>query len=376
MNVSYWEIETYFNHVDLTIIGSGIVGLTAAIETKKKHPNLKVIVLERGTLPLGASTKNAGFSCFGSVSELLSDLKKTSENEVGILLEKRWKGLQKLRQTIGDLPMDYFQHGGYEIFNDEEFYVECESKIPYLNDVMKRQLGLNEVYRTAHHKIKEFGFSKVPFIIENSYEGQINTGKMMIRLIQIAQQLGVIILNALEVESIQETQNHVTIQLTNGLDFNTKKIIIATNGFAKQLLPELDVQPARAQVLITEPIPNLKIQGTFHYDEGYYYFRNIDQRILLGGARNADFKGEETYTMEVTTMIQNKLEELLSTVILPNQPYEIAHRWSGIMGVGETKTTIVKQISENVFCSVRMGGMGVAIGSLIGSEVAELVYGS
>jgi hypothetical protein len=96
----------------------------------------------------------------------------------------------------------------------------------------------------------------------------------------------------------------------------------------------------------------------------------------LGGARNADFKGEETYTMEVTTMIQNKLEELLATVILPDQPYEIAHRWSGIMGVGETKTTIVKQISENVFCSVRMGGMGVAIGSLIGSEVAELVYGS
>jgi hypothetical protein len=35
------------------------------------------------------------------------------------------------------------------------------------------------------------------------------------------------------------------------------------------------VKPARAQVLITEPIDNLDVRGTFHLDCGYYYFRNI-----------------------------------------------------------------------------------------------------
>jgi len=43
------------------------------------------------------------------------------------------------------------------------------------------------------------------------------------------------------------------------------------------------------------------------------------------------------------------------------------------MGVGEQKKTIVKQISNNVYCGVRLGGMGVAIGSLIGEELANLV---
>jgi len=33
----------------------------------------------------------------------------------------------------------------------------------------------------------------------------------------------------------------------------------------------------------------------------------------------------------------------------------------------------LKQISENVVCGVRLGGMGVAIGSLVGRELAELV---
>ena len=43
------------------------------------------------------------------------------------------------------------------------------------------------------------------------------------------------------------------------------------------------------------------------------------------------------------------------------------------MGVGNQKKAIVKQLSNNVFCGVRLGGMGVAIGSIIGKELAELV---
>ena len=134
-----------------------------------------------------------------------------------------------------------------------------------------------------------------------------------------------------------------------------------------------DVAPARAQVLITKPIRNLKLKGTFHYDEGFYYFRNIDDRILLGGGRNLDLKGETTTKIDITPKIQNQLEYLLKTVIIPNQKFEIEHRWSGIMGVGSEKKPIIKHVSPNVVCAVRMGGMGVAIGSLVGKEAAELI---
>ena len=43
------------------------------------------------------------------------------------------------------------------------------------------------------------------------------------------------------------------------------------------------------------------------------------------------------------------------------------------MGVGSQKKAIVKQVSNTVFCGVRLGGMGIAIGSLVGKELAELV---
>ena len=71
-------------------------------------------------------------------------------------------------------------------------------------------------------------------------------------------------------------------------------------------------------------------------------------------------------------MIQNQLEKMLRDIILPNIPFEIDQRWSGIMGVGNQKKAIVKQVSNHIFCGVRLGGMGVAIGSLVGKELADL----
>ncbi len=82
----------FLHNIDITIVGSGIVGLNCAIQLSRKYPNAKILVLEKGILPQGASTKNAGFSCFGSISEIKSDLKSHSEEEVFDLVRSRWKG--------------------------------------------------------------------------------------------------------------------------------------------------------------------------------------------------------------------------------------------------------------------------------------------
>ena len=72
-NLSYWEQNTWLNDIDVAVVGSGIVGLCCAIRLKERFPEKKIVVFERGQLPSGASTKNAGFACFGSTSELLDD---------------------------------------------------------------------------------------------------------------------------------------------------------------------------------------------------------------------------------------------------------------------------------------------------------------
>ena len=120
MNLSFWEKQTWFTNIDFTIVGSGIVGLHCALELQKKHPKAKILILEKGTLPEGASTKNAGFACFGSISEILDDLENQPQQAVIDLVKKRKKGLELLRKNLGDTAIDYQQNGGYEVFLDTE----------------------------------------------------------------------------------------------------------------------------------------------------------------------------------------------------------------------------------------------------------------
>ncbi|MCP2043624.1 FAD-binding oxidoreductase [Pontibacter sp. HSC-36F09] len=375
MELSFWEKESYFSHVDVLIVGSGIVGLNAALYLKTQQPALKVMVVERGLLPTGASTRNAGFACFGSPSELLDDLSHHSESDVFALVERRWRGLQRLRQNLGDQAIDYHRWGGYELFeeNQKPLYEDCLEQLPYLNKQLQQVTGEQDIYRLADHKISDFGFKQIAHLIESSAEGQIDTGKMILALTQKVQALGVIVLNGVEIESLQEESTGITALTKQGIAIPARAALVATNGFARQLLPQLQVVSARAQVLITKPIPGLRFKGTFHYDKGFYYFRNIGNRVLFGGGRNLDFKTEETTEMGLTDLVQHKLDELLREVILPGTPYEVEQRWSGIMGVGPGKTTIVQPVSEHVCCAVRMGGMGLAIGSLVGEEGAKLV---
>lgn len=368
--LSYWELKTWLSNIDFTIVGSGIVGLNCALHLKQHYPKAKILILEKGLLPQGASTKNAGFACFGSLSEIIDDLHHHSKEEVLALIKKRINGLQLLRTTLGDKAIDYKNLGGYELFlnTDETLYQSCIEKQNGINKFLK------PIFKTDVFSFKEntFNFETIkPKVSFNKFEGQIDTSKMMETLLQNVQQLGVKILNNCTVEAFSENLNSVTLK-TNHFTFSTSKLLIATNGFAKNLIKQ-DVKPARAQVLITKPIKNLHIKGTFHLDQGYYYFRNIDNRILLGGGRNLDFKTEETTAFGQTEIIQNKLKNLLKTTILPNTNFEIDHQWSGIMGVGKQKKAIVKQLSNNVFCGVRLGGMGIAIGSLVGKELADQI---
>ena len=373
-NISYWEKHSFLSEYDVIVVGSGIVGLCAALNLKLQAPKWKIGILEAGFLPGGASTKNAGFACFGSVSELLDELKSTPEDELMTVVEMRWKGLLKLKETVGEAAIDYKQLGGYEIFRkkDSESFSECADSIHYLNRQIKNIVGVPDIYAVANERIAGFGFKDVNSMIVNRCEAQIDTGKMMSALLEKVAGTGVKVFNNCRVLKIEDTGEYQLLKTNQGY-FSAKRILIATNAFARELFPQLDVIPGRGQVLVTGEMSGLRINGTFHYDKGYYYFRNINNRILLGGGRNIDFKSEETIEPGITSSVQLALEELLYQIIIPDQRPQIDYRWSGVMGFGDKLKPIIEEIQPAVFCAVRCNGMGVAMGSVTGQKAADLV---
>ena len=369
MNLSFWEVRSWLQDLDYCIVGSGITGLSCALELRQLDPDARILILERSPIPQGASTKNAGFACFGSLTEILDDLKTHTEEEVVELVAQRYSGISLLRQRIGDSVLDYQKFGGYEVFPEGmadslEQLLESRDRI---NSLLQPVFGKDAFELRGN----TFGMKGIlPRLICNPEEGQLDPGRMIQALYRKVAGTNTVILSGSSLLDYTERRDGVLIQ-TEDFEFTTRKLLIATNGFATQLTG-LDIQPARAQVLVTAPIHQLELKGSFHLEKGYYYFRNIGNRILLGGGRNLDMEGENTTEFGLTEQIQERLQALLREIIIPGRNIEITHRWSGIMGVGSQKKPLIERLSEHVSCGVRLGGMGVAIGSHIGAKLAHL----
>ena len=366
--LSFWERSIYTDGIDFTIIGAGIVGMSTALHLRKAHPNAKIILVERGYLPTGASTKNAGFACFGSPTELKDDLAKMDEHSVWETVAMRLDGLKELFSLVNAAKVQYEACGSWDIIREEEETVSTDF-LDYLNEKLLEITSEKLVFTEDHTKVIESGFSGVKTTYFNRLEGAIHTGKLIEELHRSCTNEGIHFLFGVNVLSFESHDSGVDIQTSMGL-LETAKLLVCTNAFAREYLS--DIQPARAQVLITKPISNLSVNGTFHMESGYYYFRNVGNRILFGGGRNEDFSGETTTEFDTTTLIQEKLRHYLHELILPHVPVEIDYSWSGIMALGSEKKPIIQKTNKNVAFGVRMGGMGVAIGASVGKKLSNL----
>lgn len=374
--ISYWEQQS-FTQYDHTIIGAGIVGLNLAIELQERYPTSRILVLERGLLPTGASTRNAGFACMGSATELLDDLEHSTEAEVVALFAARKEGLSQLRTRLGDGPIGYKEDGSYELLSAANLQVL--EQLDYLNHLLQpitRKPAF--VPAPTHQATTGFSAQHVAALVNNTCEGSLDSGKMMRALLHKAQQMGVELKTGAEVVRYDENEHGVDLTIQDpyrreAMLLHSGTLSLCTNAFTKALMPDVDVTPGRGQVLVTDPVPGLKFKGTYHFDKGYYYFRELDGRVLLGGGRNLDFAGERTTAMDLNKQIQADLEQKLATIILPNTPHQIAIRWAGIMAFGATKTPIVQSFSDRVFGAFRMGGMGVALGCTAAARLAGII---
>jgi glycine/D-amino acid oxidase-like deaminating enzyme len=373
--LSFWETQSFVEY-DFIIIGSGIVGLSTAASILEKKIDSKVLILEQGLFPSWASTKNAGFACFGSITEILFDLANMDENKVFELVELRYKGLQKLRARLGDNQIGYKMTGGHELIFDDKH--PALHKTEFLNNFLKN-IFQKDVFFINDDLIKTFGFPKtVKHIITHLFEGQIDTGKMMKNLIGYVQKLGATIITGCKVSDLNIVNEKVEIDVNSyynsgNIKFKSNKVAVCTNAFTKTLIPELDIFPGRGQVIITQPISNLKFNGVFHFNEGYYYFRNVGNRVLFGGGRNLDVNGETTTELAITDLIIDDLTKKLKEIILPDVEFIIEQKWSGIMAFGNDKFPILKKNNDRIIIAARMGGMGVAIGSEWGEQTANLL---
>ncbi|MEO7313229.1 MAG: FAD-binding oxidoreductase [Chitinophagaceae bacterium] len=375
--LSIWEKESFYKPVDIIIAGSGLMGLWAAYELKSRAPGLEVLILDKNNVPTGASTRNGGFACLGSPTELLRNSETMGTAAMLDIVGARNRGILKIRHVLGDAAVAFDACGGYEcITKDYKYFHQLKGKLEWLNALLETVTGHRTTFIENTTDLANFGLTGFNTIIENKFEGALHSGMLMQSLMQLVKEKGVQIMMGEEVKGWQQNQEDLALFTTNH-QFKTQKLIVATNGFTNSLLPALNVEPARGQVIVTRPIEGLKLRGTFHYNEGFYYWRHLENRVLLGGARNMAMDEERTDNLQVSETIQAELERFLMEHILKDYALPagglIENRWAGLMGFTEDKKPQVTRVENHVWAAISCNGMGVALTPIIAEQLATAV---
>lgn len=373
---SYWE-STSWQSYDIAIIGGGIIGISTAISCATRYPGRRIVVLERGHVPCGATTRNAGFACFGSLSEIAHDIDIMGADAAHDLVRRRMEGLQLLLQRCVGHDIGYRADGGSEVFQHEHPALQrCDDVNALLEDVIGESTFIERSDLRAQYQIA----ASTHAFMHTTHEGTLHSGKMLQTLWSLAAQHGVQLRTGTEVTSIDPDINAVRLHCVSPhheIDLTCSHVVVATNAMIPSLVSSSaipTITPGRGQILVTAPIPGLALRGSVHLDEGYYYVRELDGRVLIGGGRNMDFEGETTTSHDITDTIQRALEELLRTVILPqHNDIVIEQRWAGTMAFTETKQPVVAAVEPRVLVAFGCNGMGVALGSSIGEACAQLL---
>lgn len=373
--LSIWEQESMLAAPDFLLIGAGITGLNAAISIKEQQPRARVMVIHPGPWGSGASHRNAGFACLGSPTELLSDWETHGEEVMWSVVKMRWQGLQRLQDRVGADRMDLTWTGGAELFtpDDAAALEQVESRIADLNRGFKQITG--QPAQFASRPLPADGFRDLLGQVDIAQEGRIHTGKMMKALRALALEKGVEILGGLTVERLESGARGWEIYTREGYRLSSPCVGLATNGFTPAFYAGPEVVPARNQVFLTQPVAGLPWDACLHVRQGYIYIRRVGDRILIGGGRYLDPQGETTDVEGTTEAIESFLHQFLHRHLEVPPDLIFSQAWSGTLGVGPVKMPIIQALDTNLYGGIRLGGMGVAIGTLVGETLGQKMMG-
>ncbi len=372
--LSFWEQQELLR-ADIVVVGGGVLGLWSALECGRRYPQRRILLVERATLPLGASTRNAGFATLGTLGEALAHAQQVGEESVASLMVERWFGLQQWRQEFGDAALGYEPVGGYELLFAGEEHV-CEA-VEHWNELL-REIFPEGLFREVPELARYFPGAPVRSVIANPYDGALNVGKALSALQQRVAQAGVLIWSGTAVEAVEPTSTGVSVVCWEStarrmLPVRAQVVAICTNAWIPELVPQADIRPARAQVLVTAPLAQRPFPaGTYHFHGGFYYFRWLGLRLLLGGGRHRALQEEETHEFALNPALQSHLEEILQQ-LLAGQEVPVEQRWCGIMGMRPDKLPKVEFVGERLLIGFGCNGMGIALAPRVGGQVATLV---
>jgi glycine/D-amino acid oxidase-like deaminating enzyme len=355
---SYWLEEPhepllhrrFEGRAEVAVIGGGVTGCSCALTLAAR--GVRVRLYEAREIAGGASGRNGGFALRGATPPYDETRRLLDVERARLLMELTERSLDRMEELAGDA----FQRvGSLRLASDETE-----------RDALRRE----------HDALREDGFA-VEWVGElappldrlylgailHPADGALQPARWVRRLAAHAVAAGA---DVREGEGV----------LVDELDADV--IVVAGDGFTAGLLPELAgiVRATRGQVLVTEPLRELRYERPHYAREGYDYWQQLpDGRLVIGGSRDAAFETEQTDLEATSDLVQARIEALVAQ--LAGYRPQVTHRWAGIWGTTPDLQPLVGPVParEGVWVAGGYSGHGNALGLACGDLVARAILG-
>lgn len=186
-----------------------------------------------------------------------------------------------------------------------------------------------------------------------------------------------------------ETEAGVSDQLRHAVATDrgvvrARVVVVATNGWATDLLPELEgsLFPCRNQVIMTRPVPAAAAWevGAVSCDSDVgarelYMIRRPDGRLCLGGARALEeeaavgSRDDGSLHPTVGAYLRRFLRERFPRL----GAVEVEAEWTGVLGFTKDGTPLIGQVRPGVFAAVGFCGHGMPQCTGAGKAIAQMI---
>lgn len=332
------------------MIGGGVTGCSAALTLAER--GTRVRLYEAREIAGGASGRNGGFALRGAAvpydvarAQLGRDrakrymaLTEHALDRMAALAGDALRRIGSLRLAYDDAELDALR-AEHDALREDGFAVEWFDEL---------EPPLDRLYRGA---------------ILHPHDAALVPARWVRRLARLA------------VEAGADMREHTRVEVD---EVDADLVIVAADGFTASVLPELAalVVPTRGQVLVTEPLAELRYPRPHYARQGYDYWQQLpDGRLVIGGQRDASFATEDTDVEEPTEPIQARLDDLVEQLV-GGRP-RVEKRWAGIWGTTPDLMPLVGPVPgrENVWVAGGYSGHGNVPGFACGDLVARAILG-
>jgi gamma-glutamylputrescine oxidase len=337
------------DRTDILVVGGGIAGTSLMHHLARRR--FSAVLVESHHLAFGASGRNAGFLLAGVAdcyAEAVRIFGRSKAREVWQITDENH---DRMVEAVEGTDVGYRRLGSATFASGEDERARLEESAQMLRDD-----GFSAGWDGSRLLNPRDG-EVDPAAVVGALAGRLREG---------------VIREGVAVTSIVPAGEEVTVRAGES-ECRAGVVVLATNGYTSLLLPQVKIEPTRAQMLASAPLSRSVCDMPTYSHFGYRYWRQLPSgEVLIGGWRDTSMETERTSDDQTTPEIQEHLERKLSEM---DAKAEVTHRWAGIMGFTETGLPLVGPVDgmKNVYTCAGFNGHGMGFAFMSAKQLAESI---